>query len=164
MSGAEARAIARQIGEAFANGMDGAVPAPAALPVDGPLAVAVNVQLSQRTNCTAGGRIEVLGNLTGNISDEGSGILLLQVTETISDWKCVTGYVVNGDPYVSVAGHMNFLSGQMSSTATFSFGGGFKWGTTSEESCQISMTLLFRTDGTGRLTGTVCGEIINEEI
>ncbi|HKJ01329.1 MAG TPA: hypothetical protein VJ997_02710 [Longimicrobiales bacterium] len=166
MSSEAANAIAKQIGNAFANSMAGVTPAPPA-PTEalaGPSAVAVNVQVTHRTNCTAGGHIEVLGNMTGNISDTGSGVLLLQVTETISDWRCVGDYVVNGDPYVSVAGSMSFLNGQPSSTTSFSFGGGFKWGTASEDSCQMSLTLLLRTDGTGHLSGTVCGEGINTEI
>lgn len=166
MSSGEAAAIARQVGEAFANGMANVVPSPpvATRSTDGPSPVVVNVQVTQRTNCTAGGHMEVLGSLTGNVSDTGSGVLLLQVTETISDWRCVGSYVINGDPYLSVAGSMSFLNGQPSSTTSFSVGGGFKWGTTYEESCQMSLTLLLRTDGTGHLSGVVCGHSVNEEI
>jgi len=166
MSSGEANAIATQIGEAFARSMGGVAPAApvATQALGGPSAVVVNVQVTHRTNCTAGGHIEVLGNLTGNLSDTGTGVLLLQVTETLSDWRCVGGYVINGDPYISVAGSMSFINGQPSSTTSFSFGGGFKWGTTSKESCQMSLTLLLRADGTGILSGTVCGNIVNIEI
>lgn len=166
MSADAANAFAKQVGEAFANSMDGVAPAPsvATEALGGPSPVAINVQVTHRTNCTAGGNIQVLGNMTGSISDTGTGVLLLQVTETISDWRCVGDYVINGDPYVSVSGHMSFLSGQMSSPTIFSLSGGFKWGTASKDSCQMSLSILLRNDGTGSITGTVCGEIVNEQI
>lgn len=164
MSADGANAFAKQIGGAFSNGMQGATPvAPAAAP-SLPEGVPVNVQVTHRTNCTAGGHIEVLGNLTGNIDDRGTGMLLLQVTETISDWKCIGDLVINGDPYVSVAGSMAFLNGQRSSTSSFSFGGGFKWGTASKDSCEIHLTMLLRLDNTASLSGTVCGHIVNVEV
>lgn len=164
----EAEAIAEQFGTAFANGMGSVNPAASAGPawspaVAGPALIPINVQVQHRTNCTAGGHIEVSGNLTGNIDDTGSGALFLQILETISDWRCVGGRVVNGDPYLSAAGTFTFLGGQQSGTASISFGGGFKWGTTAAESCQLVLTALFRPDHTGRMSGVVCGRSVNVE-
>ena len=165
MSAHAANAFAKQVSEAFANSMNGVAPAPppSTEAMGGPSPVAINIQVTHRTNCTAGGNIQVLGNLTGNISDTGSGLLLLQVTETISDWQCIGDLVINGDPYVSVAGHMSFLNGQLSSPTIFTASGGFKWGTGSKQSCQMSLNILIRADGTGSVTGTVCDEVVNQQ-
>jgi len=124
--------------------------------------VQVNVNVQTRTNCTAGGYIEVAGSMTGSISDQGTGALLLQVLETISDWRCVGSYVVNGDPYISAAGTFSFLNGNLSEPASISVGGGFKWGGTAAQSCQMQMTVLAYSNGTGRYSGTVCNHAVNQ--
>lgn len=166
----EAEAFTEQLGTAFANGMESSGQMAAAIgeeapgtdvvwpwsSLDGPAAVQVNVSVQQRTSCTAGGYIEVHGDMTGNIDNSGSGVLFLQVLETISDWECVGDRVINGDPYISASGHFNFLNGAMSSTATISFGGGFKWGTGSKQGCNLTLTMLMHTDYTGSLSGVVC--------
>lgn len=160
-SKAEADAFAEQLGTAFANGMDAAAAGDASAAAAGDvLAMPVNVSVQRRTNCTAGGHIEVSGDLSGNIDDTGSGVLFLQVLETISDWRCVGDRVINGDPYVSAAGHFNFLNGSQSSTATITFGGGFKWGAESSQGCQLTLTMLLRPDHTGSLSGVVCGHSV----
>ena len=160
----EAEAFAEQVGTAFANGMAGAAPV-AAFPASpaglSPAAVPVNVQLRQRTNCTAGGHIEVSGNMTGSIDQNGSGALFLQVLETITDWRCVGGRVINGDPYLSAAGTFTFLNGAQSGTASLSFGGAFKWTGAGAGSCSLTLTALFHPDHTGRLSGVVCGRSVN---
>ncbi len=164
MSSGEAGIIAKQMSQGFANGLSGVSPAPPSSPLQGPgpRPVAVNVSVDHTTTCTAGGSLHILGSMTGNIDNSGSGVLLLQVTETITDWKCDSNLVINGDPDISVAGNMNFLSGAMSSAATFSFGGGIKWGTSASQSCPISLTVLINTDMTGEVSGTVCGNQVNE--
>lgn len=169
MSQAQAEAFAGQVARALGNGLDNTSLNVAsgqrifAPPAPGPIApTLVNVSVEQRTNCTAGGYIQVLGNMTGNISDQGSGALLLQVTETISDWRCIGNLVINGDPYVSAAGTFTFLNGNLNSPASVSIGGGFKWGTGSAQSCQMQLTMLAYSDGTGRVSGQVCGHSVNE--
>lgn len=169
LSQSQAEAFAGQVARALGNGLDNAsfnvasgqriFAPPAASPIARTL---VNVSVEQRTNCTAGGYIHVLGNMTGNISDQGSGALLLQVTETISDWRCIGNLVINGDPYVSAAGTFTFLNGNLNSPASISIGGGFKWGTGSAQGCQMQLTMLAYADGTGRVSGQVCGRSVNE--
>lgn len=119
-----------------------------------------DIPLSYRLNCTAGGRIEVSGSLTGTTSD-GSGLLQIGATETISDWECVTGYVINGDPYISLAGTFSFLNGVPSTQQSMTISGGFKWGLTAAESCQISLSINFGSGGSGTVTGTVCGYTVD---
>ena len=159
-SGAQASAFAEQFASAFSNGLSNVSASMAPRLSSAPAAsvgkaalVPINQQVTGRTNCTSGGRIEVNGSLTGNIDQNGSGILLLQVLETITDWRCIPPFVINGDPYLSAAGSIPFLNGQMSSAATFNFGGGFKWGTSAADSFQINMTLIINPDGSGRISG-----------
>ncbi len=169
MTQGQAEAFAAQVARALGNGLDNTsftvaagrrlLPPPAVVPIAPTL---VNVSVQQRTTCTAGGYIDVHGNMSGNISDQGSGALLLQVTETISDWRCVGNLVVNGDPYISAAGTFTFLNGNLNSPASISLGGGFKWGTGSAQSCQMQLTMLANADGTGRVSGQVCGRSVNE--
>ncbi len=173
----EVNAFMQQVGTAYSNGMSSAHPqlAPTSLlragnivfPLDSPpqpWPVLVNVSVQQRTNCTAGGNISVSGSMTGSLDNNGSGVLSTQVTETISDWQCITGIVINGDPYMSAVGTFSFLNGQQSTAAQISFGGGFKWTGNNTGSCQIQMTMLFYPNGTAHLSGSACGRSVDESI
>lgn len=160
----QAKALAEHFADAFSHAMSSASfsMAPRAAASRAPreagsstAGVPINWPLSGRTNCTAGGRIEVSGSITGNIDDQGSGILLLQVLKTITDWSCIPPYIVNGDPYLSAAGSISFQDGVQSSPASIDFGGGFKWGTSAAESFQIDMTMILNPDGSGRLSGVM---------
>lgn len=169
MSQSQADAFAGQVARALGNGLQNSSFSVASErriftpPPSVPLApTLVNVSVEQRTNCTAGGSIHVLGNMSGNISDQGSGALLLQVTETITDWRCVGNLVINGDPYVSAAGTFTFLNGVLNSPASISIGGGFRWGTGSAQGCQLQLTMLAYANGTGRVSGQVCSRSVNQ--
>lgn len=129
----------------FADGLPG-----------GPERTLVNVSVSQRTNCTAGGNINVLGSMTGSLDDHGTGVLTTQVTETINSWQCIGGFVMDGDPYLSAAGTFSFLNGVQSSPATIDFGGGFKWSGNGSGSCNILLSMLLYANGSGTLSGTAC--------
>ena len=152
-SGLQSTNFARGAAERFAAPLPG-------LPI---AAVPVNVSVKQRTNCTAGGYIEVSGTMTGNISDQGSGVLQLQVLETISDWRCIGNHVINGDPYISAAGTFTFLNGVMGEPAQVSIGGAFKWGNATGQGCNMQLTILMYRNGTGRVSGQTCGHIVNEQ-
>jgi hypothetical protein len=80
-----AHTLAKQIGGAFGNGVASSNRAAMVPSPGGPASVPINIQLSQRTNCTAGGNMQVSGSMTGNISNNGSGIILLQVLQTVTD-------------------------------------------------------------------------------
>ena len=119
-----------------------------------------NIDFSYGQNCTAGGRIAVTGNLSGTTSN-GSGFLQISAQETITDWQCITGYIINGDPYISLTGTFTFLNGAPSTQQSMSISGGFKWGTSAEESCQIQLSINFNANGGGTITGSVCGYTVN---
>lgn len=111
--------------------------------------------------CTVGGRISVSGDITGSISSNGTGLLQIHLIETISDWSCITGFVINGDPYLSLTGTFSFFNGAPSSQQSIRMSGGIKWGTTAADSCQISLTTNFNSNGSGTTNGTICGRSIN---
>lgn len=115
-----------------------------------------NIPISFRQSCTAGGRIEVTGSITGSTSN-GSGLLQISAQETITDWECITGFIINGDPYISLSGTFSFMNGAPSTQQTMTITGGFKWGTTAADSCQIYVSINFNPDGSGTMTGSVCG-------
>jgi hypothetical protein len=121
-----------------------------------------NVPISYTVNCTSGGSIQVLGDLTGTITN-GTGLLQIEVTETISDWKCYGDYTVNGDPYISITGTFSFVNYALSSQHQIYITGAYKWGTGSDETCPIYLTIDIDEDGTGSMTGTMCGYAINED-
>lgn len=155
-----------QVAHSFGNGMASAhLLGPAgdrAVQGMGPSPTLVNVQVSQRTNCTSGGYINVTGSMTGSLDNNGTGVLQLQVTETINGWQCISGYTMDGAPYLSAAGTFSYLNGQQSTASSISFGGGFQWTGNGSGTCSIQMTMLFNPDGTGHLSGVACGYQVNE--
>jgi hypothetical protein len=120
-----------------------------------------DIDVSYRVNCTAGGAINLTGNLTGSMNSSGTGLLQIQVTETIADWQCISDYVINGDPYISLAGQFSYVNGQPSTSQTLTISGGFKWGTSAAESCQIHLTANFGSSNSGTVSGTVCGRSVS---
>jgi hypothetical protein len=117
-----------------------------------------NESVAYTVNCTAGGHIGLTGNLSGTMNSSGTGMLLIQVTETLTDWACTGDHVVNGDPYLSLAGHFSYMNGQPSTAQTMSLSGGFK---TASQSCQVNLTINFGNTGHGTISGTLCGYGVN---
>jgi hypothetical protein len=125
-----------------------------------PISCTFNVPIDAGINCTAGGRIQVLGSITGSMTD-GTGMLQIGATETISDWQCVTGFIVNGDPYISLTGTFSFMNYALSTQHQLTLTGGWKWGTTAAESCQLHLVIDIDDSGAGSITGDVCGYEVN---
>lgn len=121
----------------------------------------INQAISATRNCTSGGSMRVSGNLSGTISSSGSGTILIDAIETITDWSCLPPLVINGDPYISLAGTFSFLNGVPATQQHVSINGGIKWGSSSLQTCQVHLSTDFNRNGTGRTTGTVCGININ---
>ncbi len=114
--------------------------------------------------CPEGGNIHVLVHLTGGLSDSGTGILLIDGTETISNYQCPEGFVVWGDPYISLAGHFTFVNGYPGMMQTCMMGGAFSWKRSGQEgTCQIQLTFNFNLNtGGGTISGSMCGQQVNE--
>lgn len=121
----------------------------------------INQPITARLSCTAGGRMDVTGNISGTINNTGTGLIQIQATETISDWSCSPPYIVNGDPYISLTGTFSFMNGAPSTQQHIGINGGFKWGTSSVQSCQLHLDTNFDRNGGGRTTGSVCGYTVD---
>lgn len=121
----------------------------------------VNVSVTQRTTCTSGGYINVTGSMTGSLDNNGTGVLQTQITETINNWQCIGGYVMDGAPYLSAAGTFSFINGNMGTAASIEFGGGFQWSGNGSGTCSVNMTAIFEPNGSGTLSGTACGYQVN---
>jgi hypothetical protein len=117
----------------------------------------INQSISYTLTCTSGGNMKASGNISGSISDTGSGTILLDIPITITDWSCQTPLIINGDPYISITGTFTFLNGAPSTQQHLGISGGFKSET---QSCQILLDTNFNTTG-GQTTGTVCGHSVD---
>jgi hypothetical protein len=126
------------------------------------LGLLINQSISATRTCQSGGRIAVTGSITGGLNDNtGTGVILIDARETITDWSCLSPLIINGDPYISLTGTFSFINFQPATQQHIGITGGIKWGTSSAQSCQVSLDTNFNRDGTGRTTGSVCGHSID---
>ncbi len=100
------------------------------------------------------------GNVTGTVDQSGNGFLSLQVLESITDWSCDVGHLVEGDPYLSLTGSFNFANGALSSAATLSLGGGFR-DTVTGARCAVDLSFIFNPNGSAHASGTICGYAVD---
>ncbi len=118
----------------------------------------VNISASYRVNCTAGGSIIVTGHLTGSINDQGTGLLTIGETETVTAWQCDPPGVWDGDPYVTLTGTIPMQSGNLSPLgAQFSIAGTLRWSGSGSGHCSIYLSIIIQANGSGHTTGTICG-------
>jgi hypothetical protein len=162
----DANAMATNLGNAVIDGMNASH---AKRPGEAQPDVLVNAQVDDTANCARGGYLHVLGAMTGSLDNNGSGVLSMQLTESIvacamaaADGNTVT---VDGDPYLSAVGTFSYLNGAPSSTQHVHFGGGFRWSFTSgaSGSCSVSLDLYLpnNTSSQTTLSGTVCNFSVN---
>jgi len=122
----------------------------------------INESVNSRTNCTAGGYITVVGGMTGTVNSCGSAYLSIQLTESIVNWQCIGGWIVNGDPNLSLVATFTFLNGAPATRQDMTISGGFSWTGTSSGSCQVYLHTNFDlNNGSSTTTGTVCGHPIS---
>ncbi|MEJ5302453.1 MAG: hypothetical protein HPY80_02795 [Bacteroidales bacterium] len=135
--------------------------------------VPVNVSVDQVTNGAKGGNIHVIGSVTGtmNINEQTGeflgGTLLLGLTETIND-LVLTGedgkdYIVNGAPYLSLAGTFTLLGMNTFGTAShMTIGGGIRiTGNGVDITENIQLTINLNATGTG---GHVSGKVGDQSV
>ena len=108
--------------------------------------------------CAIGGRIEVHGNWSGSIDSAGSGELLLDSSETLTDCQFASGVVVNGDPALTLNATI-----KTDGSGAFQFGGGIRWVDPdgSAGTCQVSVSFTVDATGEEAGTGTICGIDLN---
>ena len=129
------------------------------------IGVPVNVQYTHTHYCPDGGRISVVGSLTGAIDKQGNGQLWLQIHQSVIACEMSeSGRTVIFDGSLSLAGTFSYLGGQPATQQTLLYSGWFDWevdnGLTGD--CYIDLTMLLASaGGDTSLSGTVCGFQIN---
>ena len=119
--------------------------------------VQVNQPFSQRTNCNVGGYHETSGQISGSIDTEPNSTSRLQLnaTQTIHDYACLaTGWLVNGDPYISANGEIRITGSNVSLDFRQSLG----WKANNPEtggsfSCQHDVSITWDSLNGGRVQG-----------
>lgn len=86
-------------------------------------------------------RSEAKDPASGNMSTNGSG------TQSIVNWRCVTGWIVNGDPYVSLLITQSSFAG--TANARLNYGAGWKaiGPNKLKQSCRISSEIAWSSIG-----------------
>lgn len=157
LSESQALAFAKSVTRVSTNAMGSPALREKALSVEASQsmpAVQINQPISYTLTCTAGGNMKASGSITGSISDNGTGVISLQIPITITDWGCEPPAIINGDPYVSITGTFSFVNGYPGTQQHISVSGGFKSAT---QSCQILLGTDFNPNGGGHTSGTCCG-------
>ena len=130
--------------------------------------VALNFNYSHTESCPLFGRIGVTGRMSGSIeTDTGSGVLWLQITETLTDCTFDTtngDLVVNGSPSITLTGNFTFLNNQPATQQSLTLSGGFRWQFDDGNSrfCALNLTMnISYGGGATTVSGTVCGNPVN---
>jgi hypothetical protein len=103
--------------------------------------------------CQTGGTLGVAGTLTGT-GTENSAYLSLEMEVTPNSWTC-DGPTINGSPYVQINGTFDYPA----DTLTMTMSGAF---TAGNQTCQLNVTVNGNADGSGDISGTVCGNSVND--
>lgn len=136
------------LGKSFDESLTKAMAAGKTTTVTTTTSVSSTLSANSRFNCAKGGYITSTMTLrtlvtksTGNATVAGSG------RQTIANWKCVTGWVVNGNPYLTYK-----ISGSVVAGVTKMVGNTTgAWKSTgpnkSKQSCQLKGTTTYSPDG-----------------
>ncbi|MCX6283505.1 MAG: hypothetical protein NTW31_04620 [Bacteroidetes bacterium] len=133
----------------------------------------INISVESTTPGPEGGNIHVIGSVTGSmtVNDQTgaiiSGTMLLGLTETINAFAFKSNgqtYVMNGAPYVSLAGTFTLVNGgKFGSASSMQIGGGVKvTGPGVDKTININLTIILNSNGTGgSVSGTIDGVSVN---
>jgi hypothetical protein len=102
------------------------------------------------------------GSVSSDLSEEGTGSIETNITQTISDCVITTSqglFVVNGKPNMKSWGSMDVVSWQPT-TFLFTFEGGYTWegaGITGDCSMDISYSVHLQDPSSLSMSGHMCG-------
>jgi hypothetical protein len=118
-------------------------------------------QFNTTDACQYGGTTGFAGDVDGSVNNSGTGSIQFQLDETFTNCVPASGYTVNGAPEVSIAGTFTFYNGAVSFPLQILAGGAV---TINGNACNINLTTLAESNGSGTTTGTLCGESVNISI
>lgn len=117
------------------------------------LSASISISADARYKCSAGGYIHttmttrsVTTSNTGNTTASGSG------HQTISDWRCIKGWIVNGDPYISHTISSSMFAGSVRMSAHMSGGWKAIGPNKVKQSCQTSAESQYSSLGSSGFT------------
>lgn len=180
VSPAQAQAVSHEIVQAVVSAVSSSFSLPAALPQDGrpslseatsairpdasgctvtPTGESCNFPLSYTGPCPQAGTIGVSGDISGNLSNSGSGSINTQITVTPANCE-VSNLTINGDPNVMMNGQINFTNSALTFPITLSETGGISYGPNPSGSCQLKVTYTVNSQTSCTASGTVCGQSV----
>lgn len=142
-----------KIGEAINQSFAQAMTTAKTTTVDSNLSTSVTLSATGRFKCAAGGYIDTTYTMrsitvknTGNATITGSG------RQTFTGWRCVSGWTINGNPYISHGLSGSVIAGKKSLRGTM--GGG--WKATGpkkvKQSCQLKGNTQYAATGNSGVT------------
>lgn len=143
MSKAQVKVMTDALGVAYRQAVTGAKTAV----TWSKLGVSTTSTADARYTCSLGGYIHttsttrVIVTTNGNSNTSGSG------HQTISDWRCIKGWVVNGDPYLSHTISGSMFAGKISFSTHLSGGWKATGPNKAKQSCQTSGNSQYSTIG-----------------
>jgi hypothetical protein len=122
-----------------------------------------NFPLSSTVQCSGGGNISVSGDISGSLSNSGSGMADAKITVTPANCG-VSSVTFSGEPNITLSSQFSFSdnNGQIGVVfpITLSEGGGISFGPNASGTCQLNVTYSINS-GSCSVTGTVCGQSVN---
>lgn len=115
--------------------------------------------ISTNFSCPGGGTMAVSGDLSGTLSNTGSGSAQAQITADPASCS-VNGVVLNGDPSITVAGQANISNYAPVWPVTGTETGGVTFGPNPSGSCQLNLTFSVNESLNCTVTGTACGQTV----
>jgi hypothetical protein len=119
-----------------------------------------NCQISQSFSCSGGGTMAISGDVSGSVSDSGTGSIQEQIAADPTNCS-VDGTTLNGDPNVTVAGQFNISNWSPQWPLTGTETGGVTYGPNPSGSCQLNVTFTVNSNLTCTISGTACGQSVS---
>lgn len=136
------------LGDSFDQSMTKAMEAGKTTTVTTTTSVSSTLAADGRYTCAKGGIITstmtlrtVVTKSTGNATIAGSG------RQTIANWKCVTGWIVNGNPYITYKISASIVGGVTKMIGTTSGAWKSTGPNKAKQSCQVKGTTTYSPDG-----------------
>lgn len=162
MTEAQATAFATQVSQVAAQGMVNSTAGTGNSISCAGSSCTVDIPVSYASTCSSGGSMQLAGEVRGEMPGlSGSGMVMLQVGQSITNWSCVSGFVINGDPNLSLTRQFSFVLSNPATLQEMTITGDFDWGTGSSQKCSVNLTTSYNLTGTGTTSGTVCNQSVN---
>lgn len=170
LTAAQATWVAEEVASIAVNGLNAGAASGAPLKASGPERIPVNIQLDFTHNCKVSGYAHLLGDVTGNMDEHGTGVLLIGATVSFVACREQTssgGWIeLDGDPDISMAGTFSFINAAPATQQSFSIGGAVRWTWSNggSNTCPVDISVLFNPTSQGTMPVTISGTACNYSV